>query len=163
MAGKQVARLSVPLRQSWEKTGSLLTNSRPASTLIQGEPTSPTVKTTSIPGPTSKQLLEQLSAIQQSGSVQLFADYDRSLGNYLVDVDGNVLLDVYTQISSMPLGYNHPDLLNVMDNPSNVVSSKTLSDHLLLTLLHSELQLVVSENIDQSSSTGCVPRCRLAL
>lgn len=58
---------------------------------------------------------------QQSGSVQLFADYERSLGNYLVDADGNCMLDVYTQISSMPLGYNHPDLLRVLDNPYNVV------------------------------------------
>ncbi|XP_069691045.1 4-aminobutyrate aminotransferase, mitochondrial [Periplaneta americana] len=92
---------------------------REASTVVAGEPEGPTVKT-DIPGPKSKQLIDELSTIQQSGAVQLFADYERSLGNYLVDVDGNVLLDVYTQISSMPLGYNHPELLQLLNNPTNV-------------------------------------------
>ena len=54
----------------------------------------------------NQELHGDLSKIQAMDSVHFFADYKKSLGNYIVDVDGNVMLDVFTQISSVPIGSN---------------------------------------------------------
>jgi 4-aminobutyrate aminotransferase/(S)-3-amino-2-methylpropionate transaminase len=70
---------------------------------VVGEPSGPTIKC-EVPGPKSKALHADLSKIQSMDSVHFFADYDKSLGNYIVDVDDNVMLDVFTQISSVPIG-----------------------------------------------------------
>jgi len=83
------------------------------------EPVGPSVKT-AIPGPKSLALLKELNAIQATQSVQFFVDYEASQGNYIVDADGNVLLDIFTQIASAPLGYNHPRIIQAVTNPANL-------------------------------------------
>ena len=40
-------------------------------------------------------------------SVQYAVDYNKSYGNYIVDADGNTMLDVFTNISSIPIGIHN--------------------------------------------------------
>lgn len=41
---------------------------------------------------------------QQAMTIHFFGDYERSCGNFVVDVDGNAFLDLFGQIGSLPLG-----------------------------------------------------------
>eukprot|EP01102_Stenamoeba_stenopodia_P013202 TRINITY_DN4253_c0_g1_i1.p1 TRINITY_DN4253_c0_g1~~TRINITY_DN4253_c0_g1_i1.p1 ORF type:complete len:505 (+),score=157.55 TRINITY_DN4253_c0_g1_i1:46-1560(+) len=85
----------------------------PASNLeqISEEPKEPKLAT-SVPGPVSQRLALEHGAVQDPRTSHFFVDYNKSKGNYIVDADGNVLLDIFCQISSIPLGYNHPALVN---------------------------------------------------
>lgn len=40
-------------------------------------------------------------------------DLEKSVGNYLADVDGNMYLDTVQNISSRALGYNQPEMLEL--------------------------------------------------
>ena len=68
-------------------------SSRLASSYYPGEPDAPIVKT-EIPGPKSKEHIAKLDKVFDTRSVNMLADYTKSFGNYLVDPDGNTLLDV---------------------------------------------------------------------
>uniref|UniRef100_A0A8C1Z5I9 4-aminobutyrate aminotransferase, mitochondrial n=1 Tax=Cyprinus carpio TaxID=7962 RepID=A0A8C1Z5I9_CYPCA len=99
--------------------GSRYVSKTATKTVSEFEYDAPSMKT-AVPGPKSQELLRQLGEIQNVGAIHFFCNYEESRGNYLVDVDGNRMLDVYTQISSIPIGYNHPALIKVMTNPNNV-------------------------------------------
>jgi len=80
----------------------------------------PVVKTDSIPGPRSKQLSSEINKIQDLRTTNFVANYEKSSGNWLVDADDNVLLDTFGQISSIPLGYNHPDFQKLFSDPKSL-------------------------------------------
>uniref|UniRef100_F6SUM0 4-aminobutyrate aminotransferase, mitochondrial n=1 Tax=Ciona intestinalis TaxID=7719 RepID=F6SUM0_CIOIN len=77
----------------------------------------PLVKT-EIPGPKTKQLSDRTSSMQNTGALAFFCDFERSKANYLVDGDENIILDCFQQISSMPLGYNNKELLDLCKTPA---------------------------------------------
>jgi len=73
---------------------------------------------TEVPGPETKRLMEKLGVQGgMGGAVALFGDYSASAGCYLVDADGNRMLDMFSQIASLPLGYNHPALDEACKDP----------------------------------------------
>jgi 4-aminobutyrate aminotransferase/(S)-3-amino-2-methylpropionate transaminase len=58
------------------------------------EPNCPSVAS-SIPGPIAQKAIAELDTVFDiSRSLNMMCDYQRSIGNYLSDVDGNKLLDV---------------------------------------------------------------------
>ncbi|KAH7461030.1 4-aminobutyrate aminotransferase [Fusarium oxysporum f. sp. matthiolae] len=75
------------------------------------------VVTTEIPGPVSKANSKRLDAIFDARAVHFVVDYDKSEGNYIVDVDGNRYLDVFAQVASIPVGYNNQTLIEAAKSP----------------------------------------------
>jgi 4-aminobutyrate aminotransferase/(S)-3-amino-2-methylpropionate transaminase len=57
------------------------------------EPEGPSVKT-EIPGPKAKAAIAELNEVFDTRSLNMLTDYSKSAGNYIVDADGNTLLDV---------------------------------------------------------------------
>ena len=72
-----------------------MTSSSPSSSssFYPGEPEGPVVKT-DIPGPQSKTAIAELNNVFDTRSLNMLTDYRESVGNYIADPDGNVLLDV---------------------------------------------------------------------
>ncbi|MCJ1472871.1 4-aminobutyrate transaminase [Lambiella insularis] len=81
------------------------------------EPKAPRV-VTAIPGPKSKKAIQELDRVFDTRSLNMLVNYQDSFGNYLADLDGNVLLDVYAQIASIPVGYSNPSLLEAATSPA---------------------------------------------
>lgn len=73
------------------------------------EPDGPSIKT-DVPGPRGLAAQKNLDVVLDARTVNIVCDYEKSRGNYLVDVDGNTYLDAYSQIASIPVGYNNPRL-----------------------------------------------------
>ena len=64
-----------------------------ATSFFHNEPETPVVAT-KIPGPASQKHVQELNKVFDTRSLAMLADYTKSVGNYLADPDGNMLLDV---------------------------------------------------------------------
>lgn len=87
-----------------------------AEAYYPSEPVEPVILTAKIPGPESCNKLLQLSKHFDTRPAYFVADYNASLGNYIVDADSNTYLDLYAQIASIALGYNNPKLISLLQS-----------------------------------------------
>lgn len=62
-------------------------------------------------------LLNDYDAHTDPSSVKIFVNYVKSKGNYIIDADGNSILDMVSGGGHLPLGYNHGDLLKMVNSP----------------------------------------------
>ena len=99
----------------------LPTSSQPTRDFPGGEPSKPEMRTT-CPGPNTLAARAELDAFQETGALRFVVDVENSRGCYVRDVDGNVMLDMFSHIASLPFGYNHPTMLEVFTNPRNVAT-----------------------------------------
>ncbi|KIV91209.1 4-aminobutyrate aminotransferase [Exophiala mesophila] len=79
-----------------------------------------TVVATEVPGPISQEKIAALNKVFDARAVHFVVDYSKSHDNYIVDVDGNKYLDVYSQIASIPVGYNNPTLIAAAQSPQMI-------------------------------------------
>ncbi|KAJ6034581.1 hypothetical protein N7460_008756 [Penicillium canescens] len=108
---RSAARL--PAARSLSTTASLRASEKP---YFPNEPTAPSVSG-AIPGPKNQAAAAELDKVFDVRSLNMLTDYNQSIGNYIADLDGNKLLDVYAQIASIPVGYNNPHLKEVAATP----------------------------------------------
>eukprot|EP00117_Sycon_ciliatum_P002751 scpid51550/ scgid7845/ 4-aminobutyrate aminotransferase, mitochondrial; (S)-3-amino-2-methylpropionate transaminase; GABA aminotransferase; Gamma-amino-N-butyrate transaminase; L-AIBAT len=110
------------------------TASRPfSSSAARQEPVDGLPKiVTAVPGPNTQKNTAELREIMDASNIPFFVDLEKCSGNYIVDSDGNRFLDLFCQISSVPIGYNHPELLAVAQSQSvalNLANRTALGRH----------------------------------
>jgi 4-aminobutyrate aminotransferase/(S)-3-amino-2-methylpropionate transaminase len=84
---------SLRARRPYSATAAAKAVSSSDKPYFPAEPAGPVVKT-AIPGPESKKAIAELDKVFETRSLNMLANYQKSIGNYIADPDGNVLLDV---------------------------------------------------------------------
>jgi 4-aminobutyrate aminotransferase/(S)-3-amino-2-methylpropionate transaminase len=78
---------------------------------------------TDVPGPRAKELIARGAFDMQSIYRSVIVDDAKSQGPWLVDVDGNVFLDMFASFALGALGFNHPNLVEVARSEAFVQAS----------------------------------------
>jgi len=82
---------------------------------------------TEFPGPKNKEYIASMGSMACNLTQHFPVNLQESKGNYVTDIDGNTMLDVFNSIGVYALGYNHPALLEASksDLMASVVANRT--------------------------------------
>ena len=86
-------RIQLRSQSTMAAAASSVVDSGSTTVYLTDEPSGPSVKT-AIPGPNSQKAIDRLAKVFETRSMNMLADYNKSVGNYIVDPDNNILLDV---------------------------------------------------------------------
>lgn len=123
-----------------------------SSLYYPNEPAQPVAVTDLIPGPKSIEINKVLGEVFDNRASYFVTDYDNSVGNYISDKDGNQMLDVYCQISSIPLGYNNPELFKTAQ--SKEMASALINRPALACFPPAEYAQILKEGILAAAPPG---------
>ena len=135
-------------------TAQVVEQTRSEQPFFPDEPFKPHMRT-AIPGPESKKAIEDLDKVFDTRSLNMMFNYQNSFGNYIADLDGNVLLDVFAQIASIPVGYSNPTLLAAATSPemaSAIINRPALGNfpqHDWAEILRTGVLKVAPKGLDQ--------------
>jgi len=110
---------------------------------------------TRFPGAAHQQAINEISAshsFEDSYKLQRFVNLKKSKGNFLVDSDGNVVLDLHTNLA---LGYNHDDLINARDTDlydrfvQGRIDLSTMPSHDVADILRENMMPVAPNGLKQ--------------
>jgi 4-aminobutyrate aminotransferase/(S)-3-amino-2-methylpropionate transaminase len=104
IASRIITRAPVSIRsRAYASAAAAKVESSGEQPFFAQEADGPNIKT-AIPGPKAKQAIAELDEVFDVRSLNMMANYEQSFGNYITDLDGNVLLDVYAYKSFSNFG-----------------------------------------------------------
>jgi len=111
----------------------------------------PVVKTSTIPGPKGKGVLNDIAIFSLDFyNNRVFAHPEKSYLNYFADADDNMILDL--NIKGLPLGYNNPLFIKNSFNEENLLAASNPS--LDSSEVFSESSLLLLEKLQKELSVG---------
>ncbi len=110
------------------------------------------VAKTKLPGPRAKRIIETIKKISYDSTFMYPLVISNGHDSIIEDIDGNEFLDFTSNIGACPLGYSHPDVIEVLSEYSKKGTHKIAGQD-FFSSEHAELALKLSSIIPANFKT----------